>query len=264
MKLSALIVCLVLVVAGIYLVIESKNNYDQSRQQYKELSEKFFDSSFKKPINLVSPSYSVVRDGYSQALSYFMLALGLLLLVFLLPRLQNLSIGPSGINLTLKDLQQTVGALVSQTNTIQSNLAGEGGIRPGGRGTIKTATKGAGKMNEGLEDPQKGKWGGEAERNSRKMSATVKESAFPGFYVVNITVESTDPEKPLEGVVKFHLHDTFLNPDPVIAVKDRKAVLKLTKVWGAFTVGAEADNGKTTLELDLAELDGVPEKFKQR
>lgn len=65
-------------------------------------------------------------------------------------------------------------------------------------------------------------------------------------------------------MVKFHLHHTFSNPDPVISVQDGEAVLKLTKVYGAFTVGAEADDGNTFLELDLAELSDAPKEFEER
>lgn len=113
------------------------------------------------------------------------------------------------------------------------------------------------------DDPQKDMWGGKSEIGSRRMTATVTRALVPGFYVVNIIVESTDKNDPLAGKVKFHLHDTFLNPDPVINVEKGMAVLKLSAVWGAFTVGAEVDNGKTQLELDLAELSTAPKKFRE-
>ena len=87
---------------------------------------------------------------------------------------------------------------------------------------------------------------------------------MPFFYKVTLTVESTNREIPLKGLVKFHLHNTFLNPDPVIAVQDGKAVLKLTKVYGAFTVGAEADDSDTKLELDLSEDESFPKEFRDR
>ena len=56
-----------------------------------------------------------------------MLALGVIILAILLPRLQNISFGTGGVNLTLKDLPQKVDALIKQTNAIQSSSAGEGG-----------------------------------------------------------------------------------------------------------------------------------------
>lgn len=263
MKIVLLAACFLLIGAGIYLVVESKNSYKELQQQYSSLAEKFYDSSFKKPITLTAPSYSVVKDGYNQALSYFMLALGLLLFVFLLPRLQNLSIGPAGINLTLKDLQQTVDTLINQANTIQSSSVGEGGKKAGEEPKMRVS-KTTDRQTDYPDDPQKGKWGGKTEHNFRKMSATVVESFLPGFYVVDIVVESVNTAFPLKGLVKFHLHNTFLNPDPVIAVKNGKAVLKLTKVWGAFTVGAEADEGATRLELDLSELQHAPQLFRSR
>ena len=83
---------------------------------------------------------------------------------------------------------------------------------------------------------------------------------------MQLIVESTKPdEKPLKGLVTFHLHPTFKNKNPIIAVNnDGRAILNLNWVYGSFTVGAEADNRATKLELDLAELPGVTEEFKKR
>ncbi len=112
------------------------------------------------------------------------------------------------------------------------------------------------------KDPQKDQWGGKPEVNGRRMSAIVESSTMPGFFKVTIIVESIDEKKPLEGEVNFYLHDTFFNPEPVENVIDGKAILKLHGVWGSFTAGAVADGGATKLELDLAELPGIPEEFK--
>lgn len=201
------------------------------------------------------------------------MALGVLLLGLLLPRLQNISISPTGgITLSLKDqiqnIEQKVGSLIEQTNQIQAVSVGSGGIKS--QMPIREEVQGEvlGQnlkvKDENNDDPQKGKWGGSAQKNERLISAKVKESERPGYYEVNISVVSTDPKKPLSGLVKFHLHPSFRNPDPVIAVKDGKAVLVLKKVYGAFTVGAEVDEGKTQLELDLAELPDAPTEFKAR
>jgi hypothetical protein len=115
-----------------------------------------------------------------------------------------------------------------------------------------------------MYDPQKGKWGKSSEANNRKMTAVIVSSHITNFYEVTITVVSTDDEKPLKGYVNFYLHNTFRNPNPVIAVEDNKAILRLKMVYGAFTVGAEADKGLTKLELDLAELPDAPQDFKER
>jgi hypothetical protein len=114
------------------------------------------------------------------------------------------------------------------------------------------------------DDPQKGKWGGKAEANGRRLSAKVEASSLPELYKITLTVQSTDENNPLAGLVKFHLHNSFRNQHPLIAVQDGKAVLKLSMVYGAFTVGVEADDGKTRLELDLAELDDAPKDFRER
>jgi hypothetical protein len=113
-------------------------------------------------------------------------------------------------------------------------------------------------------DPQEGRWGGQPVSNGRRLSAVVK--PLPGdedFFRLRIEVASTDEtNNPLTGKVYFHLHDTFDEPDPVVKVRDGRAVLNLV-AYGAFTVGAEADDRKTRLELNLAELDDAPRKFKE-
>ncbi|MBB3837646.1 uncharacterized protein YneF (UPF0154 family) [Runella defluvii] len=114
-------------------------------------------------------------------------------------------------------------------------------------------------------DPQKGQWGGLNERNGRRLSAIVKSSeGKEGLFDVFLKVESIDANLPLTGAVKFHLHPTFFNSNPIIFVQDGKAELKLV-AWGAFTVGAETENGNTQLELDLAdEKWGFPEAFRNQ
>ncbi len=114
------------------------------------------------------------------------------------------------------------------------------------------------------DDPQKGKWKGEPERNDRRLSATA--TPMPGnneLFKVVLKVISTNPSMPLRNFVVFHLHPSFLNPNPKIYVIDGIATLELV-AWGAFTVGAETDSGSTQLELDLAELPDAPMLFKSR
>jgi hypothetical protein len=167
-------------------------------------------------------------------------------------------------------LKQDVEILKKVNNELQENSTDVGGGKNITSADIRT------KLSEALtnqsnptepeyfDDPQKNKWGGQAARNGRIMTATVMPSSVKEFYRVEIKVISTDPSRPLTGFVLFHLHDTFRNPDPVIAVQNGSAILKLNMVYGAFTVGAEADNGYTQLELDLAELPNAPEEFRSR
>jgi hypothetical protein len=116
-------------------------------------------------------------------------------------------------------------------------------------------------------DPQKSRFGGKAENNERKLIATVKASAVPGFYNVKLTVESTNMEKPLNTDVIFYIHDSFspsiftYRPDKF---SEGKAVEDEILSYGAFTVGVVTDNGKTLLELDLADNENFPKEFRER
>lgn len=112
-------------------------------------------------------------------------------------------------------------------------------------------------------DPQKGQWGGHAARNGRELSATIRPHEEDGedWYQIALLVRSTDSTAPLTGTVRFHLHPTFATPVEVDVDEHGEAHLELL-AWGSFTVGAEADEGRTKLELDLAEIPDAPEQFK--
>ena len=258
-------IALSLIVAGIRLISESETMYQQSYT----LTEKVLTATANKSNVGQLPNYSGIKDGYSQALSFFMLAMGAVIVMLLLPRLQTFSISPTGgINVSLQNLQQNVSNLMQQTNSLQGTSTGIGGI--------KAANITSGQKNLLIEDiqstsapsdpndPQKGKWGGNSTNNERRISAEVKTTTNPSLFHVSIIVESTNVDNPLNGIVNFHLHPTFSNPHPVISVRNGKAVLDLRKVYGAFTVGADLDNGKTFLELNLAKLPDAPEEFKLR
>lgn len=112
------------------------------------------------------------------------------------------------------------------------------------------------------EDPQKGQWGGKPESGGRRLTAEVK-ALSETWYRIVLTAESTNGS-PLEKAVTFYLHPTFGSSENVIVEPiDGKATLEI-HAWGAFTVGAETDDGKTRLELDLAELESAPKSFRER
>lgn len=118
------------------------------------------------------------------------------------------------------------------------------------------------------DDPQKGRFGGEPEKNHRRLSADVKPSGVPGFYRVKLWVESTDPANhPLDADVIYYVHDSFspsvftYKPDEFIDGKAREDEILS---YGAFTVGVITDNGKTMLELDLSENPTFPKEFRER
>jgi len=124
--------------------------------------------------------------------------------------------------------------------------------------SLKTARK----RERDPDDPHKGQWGGLAERNSRVLSATVSKDDKDWFWV-KLKVASTNPKKPLTGQVTFYLHPTF-SPDTVnVDVVNGTADYDLYS-YGAFTVGAQADKGKTELELDLSTLPDAPKRFREQ
>lgn len=114
-------------------------------------------------------------------------------------------------------------------------------------------------------DPWKGVFGGTTRNNDRELLAEVEPmSTSSSLYSIRLMVRSLHPEtNPLNGAVQFFLHPTFRNDKPVVTVGPNGLAELDLKAWGAFTVGALADDGKTKLELDLSELETAPEEFRK-
>ncbi|MEO5685696.1 MAG: YEATS-associated helix-containing protein [Chitinophagaceae bacterium] len=114
-------------------------------------------------------------------------------------------------------------------------------------------------------DRQKGRFGGAPQNNGRKISATVTNNRIDGiYYPFTLTVESLDPAgNPLGDEVIFFLHDSFTPSFVRIMPVNGKAEYK-NSAYGAFTVGAVTDEGKTLLELDLSEDVRFPKEFRER
>ena len=113
-------------------------------------------------------------------------------------------------------------------------------------------------------DPNKGLFGGSPASNGRVLEAKLN-PAFPGqpnmeACWVEITVKSTDPERPLTGTVVFYLHPTYAPPTFDVSAINGEATLKL-QAWGAFTLGAVVDGGSTRLELDWTTVAGGSRAF---
>jgi MinD-like ATPase involved in chromosome partitioning or flagellar assembly len=111
------------------------------------------------------------------------------------------------------------------------------------------------------DDPQKGRWGGTPTANGRALRAQVT-ALSSDWFDVQLEVVATSGAA-LTGEVRFHLHPTCLTPLQDVTAINNRASLQLS-VWGAFTVGVEADDGKTLLELDLSQDSRFPEVFRQR
>jgi hypothetical protein len=118
------------------------------------------------------------------------------------------------------------------------------------------------RLEEDRDDPRKGKWGRLPVRNGRILSAEVRATDDADWFIVRLKVEPAQANsKPLTGPVTFYLHPTF-SPDRVtVEAQGGKAEYEIES-FGAFTVGAEADGGKTRLELDLATLPDAPARFR--
>jgi len=113
------------------------------------------------------------------------------------------------------------------------------------------------------EDPNKGQFGETPESNGRKLWAVIKSDSGSESRRcrVVIRVESTDSARPLSGVVSIHLHPTFGGGAiREIPVKGGVAHEEFVS-YGAFTIGARADEGQTSLELDLVDVPGGTHKF---
>lgn len=113
------------------------------------------------------------------------------------------------------------------------------------------------------DDPNRGRFGGRPEANGRRLSATLEQIAGPSSSLcrVRIRVESTDPARPLRGQVRFYLHPTFGKwTTYTIKARGGAAEDEFT-AYGAFTIGAEADDGATRLELDLLDVPGGTSRF---
>src|SRR5207245_1496396 len=111
----------------------------------------------------------------------------------------------------------------------------------------------------------RGLWGGAPERDGLRISARIspREDASKR-YEIELEVRSTNPARPLEGSVAFHLHPAFMNQARVTTARSGVARLHLLSS-GAFTIGAEverADGRHTRLELDLSTVEGAPEEFR--
>lgn len=112
------------------------------------------------------------------------------------------------------------------------------------------------------DDPHKGQFGNISRSNGLVLEAELKPVGDDsGFVDVQLVVRSeNEPHSTLTGAVDFHLHPSFPYPERRVAVRNGRAVLNL-RAYGAFTVGAVTDSGKTKLELDLATVRGATRKF---
>jgi len=115
------------------------------------------------------------------------------------------------------------------------------------------------------DDNQKNQWGGQSRRGGRMLLASVEESTnnSENFWI-KLTVRPVQGAPAIEGAVRFHLHKTYPRETVIVQPVNGEAHIE-RYAYGAFTVGAEVmDEPDTFLELDLSQLQEVPEKFRSR
>ncbi len=113
------------------------------------------------------------------------------------------------------------------------------------------------------DDPQKGLWGGKSSSNGWTVTAKVIEAETDWFQTRLFVCAQPGSRKRLSGTVTFFLHNSFAKPIRKVNAVDGAAALR-TWSYGAFTVGVMIHVDGTTLELDLAELEDAPKKFRER
>ncbi|TKB71217.1 MAG: hypothetical protein E8D46_17775 [Nitrospira sp.] len=159
----------------------------------------------------------------------------------------------------VKSVEAAVGNLEKGVGPGSKTAVTSPAAAPPAQGTIAAIGAPAADLN----DPNKGCFGGNSEANGRKLIATIEPDAGPksSRCRVIIRVVSTDPARPLTGKVNLHLHPTFGHWSSYeIEAKGGIAEDKIVS-YGAFTIGAEADYGKTRLELDLMDVPGGTQRF---
>jgi hypothetical protein len=111
-------------------------------------------------------------------------------------------------------------------------------------------------------DRQKGRWGGVAEKNGKKLFASVEQHPkLSRYYNVALKVASATNVRLTEPVC-FFVHESFgFSNDMVISEPNAEGIAQINLVaYEAFTAGALCMDG-TTLELDLNEEKGFPNGF---
>jgi hypothetical protein len=213
---------------------------------------------------------NMLKKGYD----FVVLGLVLLLAIFVLPSVSTINI-LSLFSATFRETVDAGKAIVNDaantTNTNlpvttpKTNLVAVSDVQKENiRSFLPSAEHTATSIIKYAIDNQNGQWGKLPENNSRKITTSVV--PLPGnkaLFKIIARVISTDINKPIRNKVIFHLQQDFPNKDPEIYVINGEAKLELI-AWGAFTIGAEADEKATKLELDLSQLPDAPLLFAVR
>ena len=111
-------------------------------------------------------------------------------------------------------------------------------------------------------DPIQGKYGYLPRKSGRVLSATISRS-LGDWFDCEVLVQSSDNLRPLPPKVKLHVSPS-LSPDPWELETPNGIARIAFEIWGSFCIAAEIteeDGSVTQLELNLANVPGVPRKF---
>lgn len=110
-----------------------------------------------------------------------------------------------------------------------------------------------------LDDPQKDRFGGLAEAQGFRLSATfgkVREDW------VDVTLAVVADTVVGDAAVEFYLHDTFKPNCFIERFKEGRSELQV-RAWGGFTCGVWIPSKKIELELDLAKIPSAPRLIQE-
>jgi hypothetical protein len=113
-----------------------------------------------------------------------------------------------------------------------------------------------------FDDPQKGRFGGQPERNGFKLTASFAGTSDPKWVQINLLVTAQPGPAQTASEAEFFLHDTFRRERIKAEFDQGKAHLPL-RAFGGFTVGVWIASHGVELELDLAELPDAPTIVKE-
>jgi hypothetical protein len=110
------------------------------------------------------------------------------------------------------------------------------------------------------DDPQKGRFGGQAARNDFVLSASFFPTRNRGWTRITLTKfgPATDGD-----LARFYLHDSFFPAVRDGIFSNGKTEIEVTS-WGGFTVGGWIPAYGIELELDLATSPFAPEPIRTR
>jgi hypothetical protein len=214
--------------------------------------------------NCVQQSPGCDNNSFAMGLILFFLIVGFLF-SYLWTRLYLPGAFRKADRQELDELRAGVEEITQKVNDVQANALGTG------KPDTPEVSKKLLEVTNGIapgdpNDPWKGRFGGSPVNNDRELTAEI--SPIPGragLYLIHLAVKSLHPDtNPLKGAVQFFLHPSFNDQTPVVTVGPNGTAELNLKAWGAFTVGAVADDGATKLELDLSQIPSAPADFKSR